>query len=101
MLVRVSSPVGGLKLKNDDAVDDLYRFQKELDIAKVCTRYETQHHCERVSVESDLLFSRSTTQQEEFEHLVSRVIHNAARLANALRDADQGLIPLAKERIHG
>ena len=65
ILVRVSSPVGGLKLKNDNAVDDLYRFQKELNIAKVCTRYETQHHCERVSVESDLLFSRSTTQQEE------------------------------------
>lgn len=101
IIVRISSPVGGLKLINDAVVDHLYDLQRELDIAKICTSYETQHNCERVSVEADLLFSRNSTQQEEFEHFVSKILLDASKLAESLRQSEHNLLAFSTERAHG
>ena len=92
-LLRCTSEVGRLDLRNDTAVlDELYELQRRLGHAKVCV-HRDDSRLDRVTVEGDLPFSPALTQWEELELLVARTVHAAAAIRRTLVENTEGGAP--------
>ena len=92
-LLRCTSEVGRLDLRNDTAVlDELYELQRKLGHAKVCV-HRDDSLLDRVTVEGDLPFSPALTQWEELELLVARTVHAAAAIRRTLVENTEGGAP--------
>ncbi len=92
-LLRCTSEVGRLDLRNDTAVlDELYELLRRLGHAKVCV-HRDDSRLDRVTVEGDLPFSPALTQWEELELLVARTVHAAAAIRRTLVENTEGGAP--------
>ena len=88
-LLHCSSEVGPLELEHDDdALDDLYKLQRDLGLAKVCVRPDPADRTDRVFVEGDIVFHPESTQLEELDSLVTRTVAAAGSLASRLIEHD-------------
>ena len=79
-LLRCESHVGKVNLRDDETLDLLYDLQRDLGQVKVCARRSERDREDMISVEGDILFDPETTDPEELETLVSRVVYAAAAL---------------------
>ena len=73
---------------DDDALDDLYKLQRDLGLAKVCVRPDPADRTDRVFVEGDIVFHPESTQLEELDSLVTRTVAAAGSLASRLIEHD-------------
>jgi len=87
-LLRCTSPVGSLSLTDSKVLDRLYELQRDFGMVKVCARYNVRRRKYRITIEGDRLFVLKTTQPEEIEDLLRRVIVAADRLENDLLGSD-------------
>ena len=87
-LVRCTSPVGQVDLSDPEQVDALYDLQRKHAIARVCARYDAKHHTAEVTIEADRLFHLDTTQHEELDELVRRVVETADAIEMTLLGCD-------------
>lgn len=87
-LIRCTSPIGLLDLRDDSVVDELYELQRRLGMVRVCARFDAKHHRHHTSVELDRLFHIDTTQQEELVDMVVKTVLAADSIEEALLGQD-------------
>lgn len=83
-LLRCSSDVGRIDLRDDELLDSLYDLQRELGQVKVCARRSERDKEDMVTVEGDILFDPATSDPDELETVISRVVCAAAALRSAM-----------------
>lgn len=94
ILLRCTSTVGELDLKDQSQLDELYALQKSLRTARICTR-EIRAHRWEVTVEYDRLLHLRATQPDEVIDLVHLTVSQADQIELELfgDDSDQASVP--------
>lgn len=86
--LRCASGIGEIDLSCPSVVDDLYELQRAMGLVKLAVRPVGKQRTWYASIERSILFDPGTTQYEELDRLVRRVVGTADRMEEQLLEID-------------
>jgi len=88
-LLRCVSPVGDIDLNDQNNLNALYNLQHKTGMPKICATYDPKRKKHLVTVEGDRLFNLKTTQWQEIEDLIVRIVEAADRIESSILECDE------------